>query len=165
MSKSLVSTTVTKGQSHTAIGLVDQFTHVLPGMIVLSPGQRRKIPIMGPKSVYFARGVVGSLQQNADIVPRSVDVAGAAAKLESLDALVPVLMAMQQALQRVQDTVDALGSDVMVVASEGYRLMKSLGKAQGLEEITKELSYRHAKRKPTKRKMQPAAASENNVEK
>lgn len=105
-----------------------------------------------------------SLQQNADIVPPSLDVAGAAADLETLDNLVPVLEAWKQTLERLQDTVDALGSDALVVANQGFKLMKSMGKAQGLEEITKELSYRHAKPKRKKPKAEAEPAGESDSE-
>ena len=152
MTQNLISLVITKEQAETALALIRQVNAVLNGLITLKPGQRRSLTMMGPKSERYARGVILSLQQNAAIVPASVDVAGAAQDLETMDNLTPVLKAWQQTLERLQDTIDALGSDVMVTANQGFQLMKALGKAQGLEEITKELSYRHAKPKRKKGK-------------
>ncbi|GAB3727428.1 hypothetical protein GCM10028794_00010 [Silanimonas algicola] len=48
----------------------------------------------------------------------------------------------------------ALGSDVMDVALEGYALIKVSGRAQGLDELRRELGLRFAK----SRRNEPAAA-------
>ena len=45
----------------------------------------------------------------------------------------------------MDDTVAALGSDVMDVALEGYALVKVSGRAQGLDELRRELGGRFAK--------------------
>jgi hypothetical protein len=168
MPRNLVNVTVTKDQSTNGQSQITQFKHSVPGLITLAPGQRKKVPMMGPKSVYFGRGVIQALQQNADIVPRTLDVAGAAAKLESMEHLLPLLTAWQQMLQHLlqhlQDTYDALGSDVMVVANKGFQLMKSLGKEHGMEEITKGLGYRYAKPRRKKAKADAVAGGEKECE-
>lgn len=148
--------TITKDKADAALALIEQVGELLQGLRTLKPGQRRSSPMMGPKSERYARGVILSLQQNTEIVPASVNITRAVADLESMDNLIPVLKAWQQMLEHLQDTVYALGSDIMVVANRGFQLMKVLGKAHGLEEITKELSYRHAKSR--RKKQTPPAA-------
>ncbi len=57
----------------------------------------------------------------------------------------PLLERLQRLTARVDDTVAALCSDVMDVALEGYSLVKVSGRAQGLDELRRELGSRFAK--------------------
>jgi hypothetical protein len=160
MQQDLVSIAVTKELQTAVLGLVAQINQQLPGLITLPAAERRGFTMMGPKSERYARGVLLTLQQNADIVPRSIDVGAAVADLEALDNLLPILKAVQQLAERLEDTTAALGSDVMVVANIGYGLMKSVGRSAGLDDILKELSYRHAK---SRRKTLTPASSTDDV--
>ena len=90
------------------------------------------------------------MAQNPDILPRGIDINAALADLEAMDNLMVVLKAMQQLTGMIEDTVAALGSDAMVTANLGYGLMQSVGKAAGLEEVVKELSYRHGRTRKKK---------------
>ena len=46
---------------------------------------------------------------------------------------------------RVDDTINALGSDAMVTALEGYGQLKLSGSAHGLDDLRKELGGRWTK--------------------
>jgi hypothetical protein len=147
---------VTKQRADEGLALILQFNALMGDLATLKPGQRKRLSMMGPMSDPFARGVMRTLQANPDIVPRSLDVDRAAAELETLDHLVPLLEAWQQTLVHLQDTVDALGAGVMKVANQGMKLMKAHGKERGLEGVIKELSFRHAKSRRKKAKPEPA---------
>lgn len=145
MQQDLVSITVTKEVQAQVLALIAQINQLLHGLISLPAGERRQFAMMGPKSERFARGVLLALQQNSDIVPRSIDVAAAVADLEAHDNLAPITAALLQTAERVADTQAAAGSDAMAVANIGYGLMKSVGRAAGLDSTLEELSYRHRK--------------------
>ena len=53
--------------------------------------------------------------------------------------------ALQRLATRVDNTVAALGSDVMYVAQTGYGMLKVFGDEHGLEDMRKELGYRFAR--------------------
>lgn len=65
--------------------------------------------------------------------------------LAAHDQLRPVQEVMQRLATRLDDTVAALGSDVMAAALEGYNHIKVAAAAQGLEEHRKELAMRWAR--------------------
>ena len=128
-----------------ALAALQQLEAAQPGLIAFDIGERRGLPLMGPRSEPFARQTLRVLEQNPGIVPPSLDLAAARADLEAHDRLRPLLERLQRLTARVDDTVAALGSDVMDVALEGYALVKVSGRAQGLDDLRRELSGRFAK--------------------
>ena len=88
---------------------------------------------MGPRSEPFCRQAVRVLDQNRHIVPPSLDVDGAKADLAAIDQLRPVVERLRRLVSQLDDTLLALGSDVMVTTLEGYGQLKLSGAAHGLE--------------------------------
>ena len=154
MSQNLVSLTLTQDQVTAALTALDQVEASLPGLISLQPEDRKGLVFMGPRSEAFCRQTVRVLDQNRQIVPPSLDLAGAQADLVAIDQLRPVLERLQRLLSRVDDTVNALGSDVMVTALEGYGQLKLSGAAHGLDELRKEVGARWSRQ----RRSNPAEA-------
>ena len=82
------------------------------------------------------------LSQNPQVVPASIDLAGAQADLEALDSLRPRFHRLQKLMERADGTEAALGSDIMSLSLEGYALLKVAGKNADLEGLRKQLSGR-----------------------
>jgi hypothetical protein len=118
---------------------------VLGPMLALQPQQRRDLLKMGDKSEAFCRQTLAVLSANPQIVPPNLDLAEANADLAALDLLRPRLQQLEQLVERLDDTVLALGSDVISVALEGYGLLKVSGKTEALKGARKALSVRFAK--------------------
>ncbi|MUV12590.1 hypothetical protein [Noviluteimonas gilva] len=150
MQQDLVSMVVSKELQAQLLQLIQQIKDLLPDLISLESGQRRSHLMMGPGSDRYVRVSLTAMAQNPDILPRSIDINAALADLEAMDNLTVVLKAMQHLTGMIEDTVAALGSDAMVTANLGYGLMQTVGKAAGLEEVVKELSYRHARKRRKK---------------
>ena len=154
MSQNLVSLDYTDEQIAAAMAGLQQIEAALPGLIAMESGDRRGMMLLGPVSQPFARQTLRVLEQNPGIVPPSLNVAEARVDLATFDKLTPVLERLQSLTTRVDDTLAALGSDVMDVALDGYNQIKLSGGAHGLDELRRELSGRFAK---TRRKVaQPA---------
>jgi len=117
----------------------------LSGLIAMNTSQRRKLTRMGDKSEAFCRQALSVLAQNPQVVPPSLNLAGAQADLLTLDQLRPRLHRLQRLAERAADTETALGSDIMRCALDGYALLKVSGRNQGLEGLLKELGVRFAK--------------------
>ena len=147
MSQNLVSLALTNEQIVAALAAITQVEASLPGLISLEPEDRKGLVFMGPRSETFCRQTVRVLDQNRQIVPPSLDLAGAQADLAAIDQLRPVLERLQRLVSRVDDTVAALGSDVMVTALEGYGQLKLSGAAHGLDDLRKEVSARWARQR------------------
>ena len=158
MQQDLVSRVVTKELQAQVLQLIRQIHEKLPNLIALPVGERRSRPMLGAKSQKYTRVCLATLAQNPELIPRGIDIEAALADLEAMDNLMVVLQALQQLTELVEDTVAALGSDAMFVANLGYGLIKSVGKSSGLDEIVKELSYRHAR--PRRKKPTPESEGE-----
>ena len=64
------------------------------------------------------------------------------------------VLRIREVLAKMDDTQTAIGSDIMVAASEGYALMKLFGKAEGLSELQQAMRVR----RPGRRRKGDAAA-------
>lgn len=82
------------------------------------------------------------------MLPPTLDVAGAKRDLLARDQLRPRLMRIEILLQKGNDTSMALGSDAYTVATQGYGMLKLIGRANGLEPLRKDLGTRFAKSSP-----------------
>lgn len=150
MSQNMISLTVTEDQQAAALAGLAQIEAALPGLLSLDAEARRRMTYMGDKSEVFTRQTLRVLEQNPQIVPPSLGLAEAQADLLALDRLRPVLERLQRLLVQVEDTSNALGSDAMATALEGYGQIKLSGAAQGLDELRREIGGRWARgpRKP-----------------
>lgn len=150
MPQDLVSLQFTTEQMASASAALDQFEAAVPGLISLEANDAKRLAFMGPRSEPFCRQTLRVLDQNRQIVPPSLDLAGAQADLAAIDQLRPLMERMQRVLSRVEDTVNALGSDVMVTALEGYGQLKLSGSAHGLDDLRKEVGTRWARQRRAK---------------
>lgn len=142
----LVAMVVNKDLQHSVLTLVEHIKTALPGRISLTIDERRSVQLMGPRSEPFARLALVTMKQNLDLLPRGMDIDAAFADLEARDNLIPIHKALQQLVEEIEDTIAALGSDVMTFANFSYGLMKATGGSAGLDEAVREMSLRHRKR-------------------
>ncbi len=154
----LVSMTVTRETQAQVLALIAQIRQLLPKLLSLSTDQRRSLQLFGPNSQNYGRLALVTIAQNLHLLPRGIDIDAAFADLEARDNLIPILTAVQQLLADVDDTVAALGSDVMVVANQSYGVIKGAGGDAGLDEAAKELGMRY--RKTRKKSEKPEGESE-----
>ena len=145
MSQNRISLSVTEEQKAAALAAVAQLEASLPGLVSLMPGEARTLLHMGQKTEVFGRGVVDALVQHPQIVPPSLDLAGAQQDIAALDRLRPVLVAVQRLHTLLEDSVALLGHDVMDVALDGYQQLKISGAAHGLEDLRRDLGSRFSR--------------------
>lgn len=155
MSQNLISLTLSDQQLAAADQALAALEQAFAGFIALQPDQRRSLSRMGGKSEQFCRQTLTVLGDNPQIVPASIDVAGAQTDLIALDRLRPRLVRLQKLAERAEDSETALGSDIISLALEGYALLKVAGQSQGLEGARKDLSARFNKT----RSQEPSAAA------
>lgn len=156
MSQNLLSLQFTQAQLAEIDAGLSALENALTGLTALNPDQRRGLVRMGPKSETFCRQTLNVLAQNTQVIPAVLDLEEAQADLATLDALRPRLARLHRLAERAQDTEEALGSDVMSFALEGYALLRVAGRNQGLESLRRDLSGRFAKRGA---KAEPAATT------
>ena len=145
MSQNLISMEITEEQVGAVMRGIALIEGALPGLISLDVGDRKGLLHMGQKTEVFGRRTIRALVQNPAIVPPSLDLAGAQADLAAYDKLRPIAEALQRLHSRVEDTMAALGHDVMDVALDGYGQLKLSGAAHGLEDLRRELGTRFSR--------------------
>ncbi len=147
MTQDLVSLTFSQDQLSAIDAAITQLETLLAELVSLTPDERRSLRRMGTMSEPFCRQTLVVMQQNPQVIPASVNLAGGVEDLATLDALAPRLDRLQRLAERGDDTESALGSDLMSLASEGYALLKVAGKSQGLDGLRKELSVRFRRKR------------------
>ena len=158
MSANRISITVTTEQRQGALDGVAAIRAAVPGLIALNPGEGRELYHFVNRNELFGRGVLSALEAHPQIVPPSLDVAGARADLDALDALRPVLAEVARLHAMLEDTVALLGHDVMDVAYDGYQQLKLSGAAHGLEDLRRDLGSQFARARRTRSEEVPEPA-------
>ena len=156
--KNLVSMVITEQDEAECKHAIERIAAALRGLRSLGP-EHRRLKRMSPVEEARARGIIRTLVQNPDMVPRGLDVAGALADIEALERLVRIDDDLQRLAALVRDTRTALGIDIMGVASVGYTMSKTFGNALGIGDLVKEFGARfNGGRK--KAKVEPTPESE-----
>ncbi|HEY9627485.1 MAG TPA: hypothetical protein V6C84_09300 [Coleofasciculaceae cyanobacterium] len=127
----------------------------LPFLIDLSAEERKALPKMGDKSRAFVSRALEVATQNPDFLPRSFDLEEMRKDVQLFEALFPLLMALTQLQELVDDTCLAVGSEAYASALQVYSYAKASGQGSGLDSVIGEMGQRFAK-KPRKSKAQEA---------
>ncbi|MUV15194.1 hypothetical protein [Noviluteimonas gilva] len=155
MTQDLASMTITQATEDEVMALFARLEQLLPGLLTLAVGDRKTLSIMGPTSERYVRLNIDLANQHAGLIPADMNLAGANADLEARERMMRIANRAKLFADKCEDTVAALGSDLMVFSHSCYAILKVLGKAVGLDDALKELSYRWARRKK-----KPATANE-----
>lgn len=135
--QNLVSMVISAEDEADVMQSLDRIEARLQGMVSMSAHGRR-LKRMGVKDETRARDIIRTLQQNPQLVPPGLNLAGAMADLEALDRMARIEERVQRLAKMAKDTRSALGVDIMAFASVGYAMSKAFGGALGIGEKVKE---------------------------
>lgn len=142
MSQNLISLSFTPAdvaEIDNALGVLEA---KLASLIALTVDDRRTLTKMGDRSESFCRQAFVLLAQHPQMIPPSFDLVEAQNDLANIDLLRPRIVRLRRLLERADDSMMALGSDVMNAALEGYGLLKVFGEAQGLSALRSQIAAR-----------------------
>lgn len=145
MAQNLISLAFTDADLAAIDGALATLEEKLTALISLQPAEVRALAKMGDKSEAFCRQTLMILEQNPQVVPPSMNLAEALADLRAVDTLRPRMARLDRLSKRADDTLIALGSDMLSSSLEGYALLRVSGKGQGLESLRQGLSARFSK--------------------
>lgn len=128
----------------------------LPFLIDLNADERKALPKMGDKSRAFVSKALEVATQNPDFLPRSFDLEELRKDVQLFEAMYPIVMALTQLQELLDDTYVTVGSEAYSAALQVYNYAKASGQGAGLEAVVDELGQRFA-RKAKKAKPQPSA--------
>lgn len=135
-----------------ALAVIEKFVKPL---LSLTADEVKGLSKMGDKSEQFCRQAAMLLGQNRDVLPATFALDEMVSDLAAFDMLRPRAVRLHDAVAKLDDTLMALGSDVMVAASKGYGLMQMFSKDESLTMLQDAMLVRRpGNRKP---KAAPAA--------
>lgn len=154
-----ISLEVTPQQRQAAADAIAQVRAALPGLAKLQPGERRELHGFGAANEVFARATIRALQAHPHLVPPNMDLAGAQADLDALDAVRPLLEAVRLLAAELGDTVALLGHDAVDFAYDGYQLLKVSGNSDNaLDTLRRDIGAQFRRRRQGKPQLEAPAA-------
>ena len=148
-----ISTTLNKADREAVMAAVNTIKEKLPFLVDLSAEERKALPKMGDKSRAFVSKALEVATQNPDFLPRSFDVEELRKDVQLFEAMYPIVVALTQLQELVDDTCMAVGSEAYAAALQVYTYAKASGNTGGLDAVVGEMGQRFA-RKPRKAKSQ-----------
>jgi hypothetical protein len=133
MPENRVSAQLGEAERQAVFAAIETIRQKLPFLIDLTPEERRALPKMGDKSRGFVTQALEVATLNPDMLPRSFDVGEMRNDVDLLNALTPVVSALAQLFELVEDTYIAVGSDAYGAALMVYASARAAGKGSGLD--------------------------------
>jgi hypothetical protein len=149
-----ISATLTQADRDEALAAITTLKQKLPFLIDLTVEERKALPKMGDKSRAFVSKALEVATQNPDFLPRSFDLEEMRKDVQLFEAMYPIVMAMTQLQELLDDTYVMVGSEAYSAALQVYNYAKASGQGAGLEAVVDELGQRFA-RKAKKASPQP----------
>jgi hypothetical protein len=116
----------------TAIATIRQ---KLSFLVPMSPEERGDTVKLGDRKRAFIRKVLEIAAQNPEFLPHSFDLEEMRHDLKLFEALQPMLLALAQLRELIDDTAVAAGSEAYSAALEVYRYAKANGTVAGLDDF------------------------------
>jgi len=146
MAKNRVNATVEPEAIESVMQAIADIRGFLPFLIDLSLEERKTLARMGDKSRAFVDRAYDLAVQNPDFLPRSFSIDDMKMSVELFDAMHPLIMAIRQLLELMDDTYKAVGADAYSAALAVYNYAKASDSGLAIDEAVKEL-YRRFERK------------------
>ena len=146
MADNRISASLSQADQQAVIAALNTIREKLPFLIDLSPDERRALLKMGDKSRGFVNEALGLAMLNPDILPRSFDAAEMRKDVELLSTLSPIMAALSQLSELVEDTYMAVGSEAYASALLVYQYARAGGKGAALDGALDGLAQRFARK-------------------
>ena len=118
----------------------------LPFLVDLSNEEKRVMLKLGQKSLDFVLKTLELATQNSDFLPRSFDVAEMKTDVDLLQALVPIVIALEPFYNKLMDTYMLVGSEAYAAGLEVYRYAKQAKRGDGLDPLVDTLGKKFARK-------------------
>ena len=129
-----------------ALAAVNTIREKLPFLLDLSPEERHALPKMGDRSLAFVNKALEVATQNPDFLPRSFDLEAMRRDVELLAALRPIVLALTQLRELVDDSALQVGSEAYVAALAVYQYARASGGSAALDGALDDLGRRFARK-------------------
>ncbi|MBD1912083.1 MULTISPECIES: hypothetical protein [unclassified Leptolyngbya] len=151
MARQTIDATLTPQEIESIITALKTIREQLPFLVGLSTQERRQLTKMGRKTQTFTMRSLDMAAQHSDVMPRHLDVEEARRDIALYEALNPILQAVSQLQELLEDTQMLAGSEAYAAARLAYHSAKVSGKKLGIDDIIEDLSkqFRRVRKTPT----------------
>lgn len=146
MVENRISATLSQPEIDAILGAIKLIKEKLPFLINLTTDERRALNKPGDRSRNFIDKALEVATQNPDILPRMFSVEEMKKDIELSQKLQPILLALSQLQEIVDNTVAVVNSEAYASALAVYNYAKAGGKAAALQATLDELGKRFAKK-------------------
>ncbi|KAM3100481.1 hypothetical protein ACKFKF_11720 [Phormidesmis sp. 146-12] len=155
-----ISAALTQADREVVMSAILTIKSKLPFLVDLTAAERKALPKMGDKSRAFVSKALEVATQNPDFLPRAFDLDEMRRDVELFESVYPIVVALSQLQELVDDTAMAAGSEAYEAALQVYNYAKASGKVGGLNAVVGEMGQRFA-RKPRKAKADAATSGKD----
>ena len=120
-----ISAKITEAKKNSIIQKLQDIKNILDFTVNLTGEERRTLRKMGPKRTSYVQDVHNGLNANPDILPGSFTLAEFTKDVELIIALKEIENYIAPLTEAIDDTIMALGSEVMKQADTGYNYIKT----------------------------------------
>ena len=159
MTTNRISAALTQADRDAVMTAILTIKSKLPFLVDLTAEERKALPKMGDKSQAFVTKALEVATQNPDFLPRAFDLDEMRRDVELFEKMYPIVVALTQLQELVDDTAMAAGSEAYAAALQVYHYAKASGQGSGLEGMVTEMGQRFA-RKPRKGKAGTATSGQ-----
>ena len=141
-----ISATLSSTDRDAVLAAIATIREKLPFLIDLTAAERHTVPKLGDKSRAFVSKALEVATHNPDLLPRSFDLAEMGKDVQLFEAMQPILRAINQLQDLVDDTVLQVGSEAYATALSVYSFVKNSEPGAALELAADDLGRRFARR-------------------
>jgi len=146
MGENRISATLSAPDREAVLTAIATIRQKLPFLIDLNSDERHAMTKLGDKSRAFVSKAVEVAAQNPDVLPRSFNLEEMRRDVQLFEDLQPILLALNQLQDLVDDTVMQVGSEAYAAALAVYTYAKASGTGSALEAAADDLGQRFARK-------------------
>ena len=146
MPENRVSASLSPTDQQAVLDAIQTIRQKLPFLIDLTTDERRRLPKIGDTGHNFAAQALTVATQNTDILPRGFDLAEFQQDVDLLAALRPVVVALTQLQELLEDTYLEVGSEAYAAALTVYGYAKASNKGAALDSLLADMKRRFARK-------------------
>jgi len=155
MTENRISASLTPEDRQAVLAAIATIKEKLPFLLGLSPDESKSLPRLGDKSRGFVAKALEVATQNPDFLPRSFDIEEMRKDVELFEALYPIVLAVSQLQELLDDTVALVGSEAYMAALAVYNYAKATKGNAGLEAAVDDMARRFARKSSGGASQQP----------
>lgn len=146
MVENRISAVLLQADIDAILGAIKLIKEKLPFLINLTSDERRALNKPGDRSRNFIDKALEVATQNPDILPKLFSVEEMKKDIELSQKLQPILLALSQLQEIVDNTVATVNSEAYASALSVYNYAKAAGKAAALQDTLDELGKRFSRK-------------------